>query len=226
MSSSSLINKKNSFNTRFLSEEEQDIYEDEIKRFSGRAYENLNFSINGSNSFKIIFLNQIGIKTADLFELQEEIFKGMKLRDTFEDAPSVVLRSNGDSYSRNDYLAKLLFKEVKKRTRKDIKNSLVLSGLKLKEDSNSYYGLILEPAEDFSYIEVSHFNYKNNERKFSRVDYRGLPILNGEGYRTIYTRADGLSRLFVDGNFDLITNSSHLEGLNGFSRIIVKDNKF
>ena len=136
---------------RFLSDEEQSQYKESIKQFSGKAYESLNIPKEGSNLFKVVYLNEIGIKTASLSELELALENGMDLKGTYEDAPSVVLRSAGDSYKPNDYLAKLLAKELGKQT---FKHSMVLNGLKLKEDSNSSYGLVLVPNEDFSYFEA------------------------------------------------------------------------
>ena len=38
----------------FLTEEQQGIYEQEIKKFSGKAYESLNIRKEGSNLFKVL----------------------------------------------------------------------------------------------------------------------------------------------------------------------------
>ncbi|MEK6830985.1 MAG: hypothetical protein AABX77_03055, partial [Nanoarchaeota archaeon] len=127
---------------RFLSDEEQSVYEEEIKKYSGKAFESLNVPREGSNLFKVLYLNELGIKTATLSDLELALENGMNLRGFYEDTPSFVLRSDGDSYEQNNRLAKLLFKEVKKRNKKEkLNHPLVLNGLKLKVDNNSSYGL-------------------------------------------------------------------------------------
>ncbi len=202
----------------FLSEEQQSQYKESIKKYSGKAFDSLNVPRNGSNLFKVILLNELGIKTASLSELEQAIDNGMNLRGTYEDVPSVVLRSNGDSYEPNDYLAKYLAKKIKKET---LKHPLVLNGLKLKEDSNSAYGLILEPSENFDVFEASELDYKNNLKKFSKLDERGMPIFDDRGSRILYTKNDGLCRLFSNDVLGLDSNDEHLEYSIAHGRVVV-----
>jgi hypothetical protein len=49
---------------RFLSEEEQTRYDAEIKKYGDKARSILNIPIKGSNLFKVLLLNEIGIRTA------------------------------------------------------------------------------------------------------------------------------------------------------------------
>ena len=207
--------------TRFLSEEEQARYKDSIKQFKGKAYDTLNIPKNGSNLFKVVYLNEIGIKTASLSELELALENGLELEGFYEDTPSVVLRSNGDSYALNNYLAKLLAEEVQKRKEETFKHSLVLNGLKLKEDSNSEYGLILVPGEDFSYFEAPELGSENHLKKFSRLGERGMPVFDKEGKRTLYTREDGLSRLYLGVDLDSDSGNVRLANSNEYGRVVV-----
>ena len=204
---------------RFLSDEEQSKYEDSIKKFSGKAYESLNIPKNGSNLFKVLLLNQLGIKTATLSDLELALENGMELKGTYEDTLSVVLRSSGDSYKPNDYLAKLLAKKIKK---KNFKHSLVLNGLELKEDENSAYGLVLIPGENFNYFEAPELDHENNYKKFSKLDERGMPIFDKEGERTLYTKDKGLVGVYVLDDLGLVSYDVHLASSVGSGRVVVK----
>ena len=204
---------------RFLSEEEQAIYKDSIKQFTGKAYDSLNVPIEGSNLFKVLWLNQIGIPTANLSQLEQVIENDKDfLRGHYEDIPSVVLRSNEGSYEPNNYLTKSLAEVIKER---DFKHSLILNGLELKADENSYYGLILVPGEEFERIEAPDFDYKNNGRRFSRLDEKGIPIFDENGNRMFYVRKDGLSRIFLDGVLDMFSDNDLLADLDSHGRVVV-----
>ena len=188
------IRKANFPIARFLSNEQQKIYEEACKQFhSTKAKKTLDVSQKGSNLFKVLFLNQIGIRTATLPELGLIVENNPDfLKSFYEDSLSVVLRSNGDSYVNNDYLAKSLAKLIKKRT---FKQPIVINGLKIKQDNDSAYGLGFEQADNFEFFISPELAHKNNQRKFSRLDKRGMPIFDEQGNRTLYTRESGFSRL-------------------------------
>lgn len=202
----------------FLTEEQQAVYEESIKKYSGKARESLNVPRAGSNLFKVLLLNQEGIRTAILSELEQAIDNGMQLKGFYEDIPSVVLRSNGDSYQPNDYLAKYLAKKTKKR---NFKHPLVLNGLKLEENSNSAYGLVLVPGENFEYFEAPELDYENNRKRFSTLNERGMPIFDKNGNRTLYTKDDGLCRLCSDDALFLYSYYDHLEDSDAHGRVVV-----
>ena len=71
---------------RPLSEEEQARYDDSIKQFSGKAYDSLNVQ---SDLWKILHLNQIGIRTATFPELDLAIERGLSLGGHYEDGTEV-----------------------------------------------------------------------------------------------------------------------------------------
>lgn len=188
---------------RFLSKEEQKIYEEAIKEFSGKAYDSLNIPREGSNLFKILFLNQIGIRTATFPELELALANGMDLSETYEDTPVVILNSNGDTYEFNDYLAKSLANKLKLNR---FENPYVIKGLKVKQ-GDSPYGLEFI-TEDAEVIEAKDFNYKNNRRRCSRVNEDYSIEWDDNSNRIFYTRNSGLSGLlyldcdsYVDGGW-------------------------
>ena len=207
---------------RFLNEAEQAQYGEAVKGFNlERARQSLNVSQNGSNLFKVILLNQIGIRTANipqLYDIWEQ--DGDFLSGHYEDVASVALRSSGDSQSQNDLPAKKLAKSIKKR---NIKHTYVLNGLELKEDKDSDYGLVLVPGDNFEYFEAPELDHTNNQRKFSKVDERGIPIFDDNGDKTLYTREGGLSWLFVNSFSDLLSYYRGLSYSGSYGRVVVVD---
>src|SRR3989344_3416332 len=92
---------------RLLTQAEQYRYEELCKPFGEKAQASLKVGIKGSNLWKVLLLNQNRIRTATLPELDLIAESNPEfLSGTYEDAPAVVLRSDGDSHAPNDYLAK------------------------------------------------------------------------------------------------------------------------
>ena len=208
--------------TRFLSDEEQGLYEQECKRFKGKAKETLQIPKHGSNLFKILFLNQIGIQTATLPELELALENEMDLKKCYEDGREVILRSIGDnSYKENDYLAKSLFELIRRRK---FNNPFIIKGLEVIEDDNSAYGLSFKPADDFSFFEAPDFSHKNNQRNFLRIneDYSiDFADENQTSSRILYTREGGLSGLNLYRYLDLNSYWDNLAYSDSDGRVVV-----
>ena len=219
---------------KFLSREEQVRYEEAVKGFnSEKARKSLSIPQDGSSLLKEVLLGQLGIRTATISELYDvwEVNPNF-LSGHYEDVASGVLRSNGDSHAPNDLLAKSLAKSLKEKA---FKHSYVLTGLKLKEEDNSQYGLVLVPKENFSYFEAPELDHVNNQKKFLRVDEREIPILLSDAelsqlsdqdknkLRTLYTREGGLSRLCVDWDSFLDSNLRSLSYSCSYGRVVVVD---
>ena len=208
---------ENAPTARHLNEQEQKDYEEACKSYGKKAQESLNIPMKGSNLFKVLLLNQTGIRTATLDEIASlaesnpEFLKGF-----FEDSSSVALRSAGDSCANNDYLAKQLASLIRKRK---ISKPIVISGLKIKEDNNSAYGLSFEKADNFNFFEAPEL--ANNNRKFSRFDERGMPIFDETGDKTLYTRDNGLSRVYLDRYLNLNSGNEYLADSIGNGRVVV-----
>jgi len=80
-------------NTHFLTSAEQQRYEEACKSFGAKAQASLNIEINGSNLFKVLLLNQIGIRTATLSELDLIARTNPKfLTGTYEDGSSCCFK--------------------------------------------------------------------------------------------------------------------------------------
>src|SRR3989344_5662953 len=116
---------------RFLNEAEQAKYLEAIKSFGEKAKNSLNIPVKGSNLFKVLFLNQIGIQTATIHDLECALDNGMNIKETYEDGCEVALRSREDSIEENNYLIKDLTKKLKI---KSINHPKIITGLGIKED--------------------------------------------------------------------------------------------
>ncbi len=199
---------------RFLSSEEQSRYDEEIKKYGDRARNSLNVK---SNLFKVLKLNELGIITATFPQLECALENGLDLKGTYEDAPSVVLRSAGDSHAPNNYIAEYLAKKLKI---KSFKTPYIINGLGMTEDNNSAYGLTFN-TKDAQIIKAPDFDHKNHERKFSRINPDYTIEFDNNATRTLYTRDKGVSRLVLYGGLDLVSWCGDLAGSGDPGRVVV-----
>ncbi len=203
---------------RYLNKNEQERYEEAVKGFNNeKARKTLNVPLNGSNLFKVLLLNKLGIRTATMPELEMIVDQNPDmLKGHYEDTPSLTLFSNSTSYDSNKHLVKSLSKLVGKHN-----NPVLMSGLEPVEDYDTAYGLSLKPGEKFQFIEVPEFAYANNRRKFSRLDERGVPIFDDKGTRTLYIGQDGLSRVCLGGDLGLYSGNGDLADSGEGGRVVV-----
>lgn len=180
-------------------------YKESIQNYGKKARKVLDiFTVNGkgSNPFAVAQMGKF-TTLALPSELEVAVEENPDyFRNTYQE-PALVLRTNGDSYEPNNYIAKDLFKKVKKRTGKtptpENPARISLKGLKPTEHKKSDYGLSFLLTDETEIIYAPEFSHKNNQRRFSRTDERGVPIFDENGNRTFYTRDNGLSSLFLDG---------------------------
>ncbi len=203
---------------RFLSEEEQARYEEAFKKFSGKAGDSLRVGRNGSNLWKVLFLNQIGIRTASLGELESALENGFALQGQYEDGVEVVLRSAGDSYKSNDYLARGLAKILGIKT---FKSPLVVKGLRIKEDESSDYGLGFEKTDKTEVIEAPDLSHRNYQRRFLRINPDYSIEFDDKAGRTLWTREDGMSGLYLDRGLGLNSRFEYLADSDDYGRVVV-----
>jgi len=204
----------------FLSEDEQKAYVGAIRYFRNeRARKTLNVPLKSSNLFKILLLNQIGIRTPTLSEMDQIIQADNKfLFMNCTDTPAVALRRA----SEKDYLANTLAKLAKKKI---FNEPIVINGLELIEDNNSIYGLNFKKGKSFDYFEAPELEHKNSMRWFARQDTRGMPIFdydfNKDITRILYTEKSGLARLYLCGNYNLSSNDNNLSQHSDDGRVVV-----
>jgi len=199
---------------RILSSEEQARYDGEIQKYRKKAKSSLDVK---SNLWRVLLLNQMGIRTATLPELECALENDMDLKGFYEDAPSVILRSAGDSHTPNDYIAKGLAKKLKIRS---FKTPIIVNGLKIVEDNSSQYGLNFD-TKNAELTKALDFNNKNHNRKFSRINPDYSIEFDNDGTRTLYTRDNGVSRLCLGGDSDLDSGDEGLAGSGDDGRVVV-----
>ncbi|MBS3074212.1 hypothetical protein J4447_02025 [Candidatus Pacearchaeota archaeon] len=204
---------------RFLSEEEHGAYEDKCGGFGEKGRKSLDISRRGSNLFKVFLLNQMGIKTTSIQDLDSIAFGNPDfLRGTYEDAPAVALRSNGDYYSPNDGIAKGL---AKLAGRTEFPDTAVIEGLKVVDDDNSYYGLSLNAGDSFRVFEAPDFNNSNDGRRFKRINPDYSIDFDDEGRKKLHTRDVGLSGVYLYSDLDLNSGDDGLANSDDSGRVLV-----
>ena len=183
--------------------------------------------VQGSNPFYAVAVNEVirpeGLRTATQTDLEKAIKIGvLPWGDQYEDT-GLVLRTEGEP---NSYLASHLMKQVKARESKRMPVMIPLAGLDLEKDSNSSHGLSFKLRNGAELIYALILNKRDGY--FSPVDIdekTGLPKKVSKGDRYLYTRNDGLSRLYLDGNLHLSSrwDDLHTSGSNG--RVVVVNDK-
>ncbi len=184
--------------------------------------------IKGSNPFYVVAINEIirsqGLRTATSADLERVLKRdALDLKRHYEDS-ALVLRSEDNP---NAYLAKDLIKQIKQRTGKDRKTSIMipLAGLELRADQDSEHGLAFNLIDDSEIIYAPQLTHKNDYRKFSEANDKGLPVFDKNGKRTLYTRDSGLSRLHLGDSLDLGSYDDDLAGSYDLGRVVVVNAK-
>jgi len=187
----------------FLADEDMlKAYQERIKSYSEKARNSLNRLeykngvIQGSNVFANVELTFSAYKTKE----GQDLFRG-----NYEDL-GLVLRTNGDLYSSNNYNARHLYEQLEHRGIKPSKESPVLislRGLALEEDDESSYGLVHLLTDETQIIQAPELSHLNDRKRFSRADERGIPIFDGKGERIFYSGQGGLGRFCLDGGLGL-----------------------
>ena len=193
---------------RPLIQEEQGMYEDYVRsqNYNKRALRTLDVPLNESSLFKVILLNQMGIRTATLDDLEILVHSIPNLlRDRTESIPSIILRSTQDFYRPNDVIFKSLTRMVERKSRSP---PIVFSGLRIVgNDSDEDYGLGFEKGTNFEAVETPEFKNENHKRTFSRIE-NGVPLLDqniydiilySKGPRIFYSRPNGVSPISLSG---------------------------
>ena len=172
--------------------------------------------VTGSNFFAIVLANQIlrdnnlPIRTLTSGDLGRLVESGIiNLRGSYEDT-ALVLRTSGDSYKRNDYLARNLAEQLKHRSISFSPEKPVLIQLKdldLEIDGNSAYGLVFKLRDEAQVIQSKKLSHQNNLNRFNKTEKNGLPIFNKKGKRIFYAcRSNGLVGLGLYDGLNLISN--------------------
>ncbi len=141
-------------------------------------------------------------------DLDENFFKGF-----YSDAPQIVLRSDKDSYEKNQQVLENLVKHVKgDGFNYSPEIPLVISNLRLVKDENpkNLYGLLLELGDATVLENDSRFAYSKNGEK----------ITFGENEKTVYTKNNGLSRVYLGNDGDLFVYDDDLAVSDDYGRVV------
>lgn len=175
-----------------------------------------------SNLFSSIAMAQTDIESKRTARLAD-LTKILTQDDAFFDgiyavAPEICLRSVGDSYVNNDFVARELAKKLK--IKRFGGTPFVVTDLTLVEDERSAYGLILVPTQTTRIVKAPALAYKGNDTfRFSEVDENNTPIPREDGIRTCWVRKDGLSGFYV-GRHVLNSGNRGLAGSDGGGRVV------
>ncbi len=206
------------------------LYKESIAKLGDKARQTLDrFSLGngnymlGSSSFMAVQLGGL-VRIATPAELERAVGSHSDFfRNKYEDV-ALVLRSEGDSYAKNDFVARNLAEQVEARLGEmptpEKPARVSLKGMTLKEDSNSAYGLVFNIG-DAEVISASEFSNANHGKRFLKTDDKGLPIFDEQGNRTFYARDNGLSRLYLDWNLGLRSDSGNLGSSGSGGRVPV-----
>lgn len=201
-------------------------YGDKARKFLDKfSLGNGNFML-GSSPFMNVQLGGL-VRLASPTELEKAVESHPDFfRGKYEDV-ALVLRSEGDSYAPNDFVARNLAEQVKARLgampTSETPARISLKGMTLKEDSHSAYGLVFNvgDAEVISAPELAHANHG---KTFLKTDMQGLPVFDKQGNRTLYTRDNGLSRLCLGWDLDLGSGGGNFASSNSGGRVPVVTN--
>jgi hypothetical protein len=250
----------------FLTDEEKEFYDKERQRFLNDAFHKFNprpdeplsnefftciekiretsgYLTNsshkyfGSNLFNIIFLNQIGLKTATLSELaslslDDDLYK---IDDSSVNVSAVLLTGLDEVsfYPNNLYIAKEISSSIGIIK---VDQPTIVEGLELfiSDNFSRYGGLCLRKGKETQVFEVPDFNSQNMGRKFSRINFDYSIEWDDKGDKEFYFNPYGrdiLSGIGILPRFCMVycdqrnLNSRHdLESCyTGFSRGTIND---
>ena len=220
----------------FIDSINSEAYQEALNQYGGNARENLDILRNGrgSNSFLSVLLNSCkgilpeGESVASLAQFGQAFNSSPKFfRGTYQDT-GIILRTNGDSISRNNYLAKNLFGKLKKRGFvATAENPVVvsLSDLTLIQNKNLGYGLVYGLKDGAQPIQgenvAQSFGSKAEIDKFTIYDLQGIPISDKDGEFRIWKKNDGVSRVYSGSDQYADSNFGHLADSVDYGRVVV-----
>lgn len=180
--------------------------------------------VRGSNPFYVVaaneFLAERGLRVASPADLGTALLAGASFSGTYEDS-GLVLRSNGEP---NKYLANDLARQVTERNYKfsdNVSLMIPLVGLKLRVDEKSPSGLSFNLTDASEVIKAPQLSHENYQKRFSRMDEKGLPVFDDDGNRVNYTAQGGLHGFYLGRNEDLVSNNDNLEYSDDNGRVVV-----
>ena len=206
----SLRNKEREYTT-ILDSSILEGYNDSLERINPRlrkyltGYGESNNQLTGSSPLMNVYLLNSGLISEDArLVTREDLEKVLSIENEFLGKNYVdfglALRIENDSYKLNGLLIKVLLEDLRKRGIKLGKGKLIsLNLLKLKEDEDYIYGCVFE---------LNDKDFKDS-------------IKDLEEYRWDYSRNEGLTRAYLDGDRRWNSYDPRLDGSNSVGRVVV-----
>ena len=207
-------------------------YKEEINSYEKRAFDVLNIFQNrkgdlaGSNCFAPLKFREFlpeGTRLATMADLGRAIEINPDFLKGFYSDAGLALRTAGDSYEDNDFLAKDLAKQLKKRKiTLDNPKVIYFDALDLRKSQDSIYGLAYNLNERAALgVNIIDAPELMNNTRFKTMNEKGIPIIDNKGDRNLYTKQDGLSRFFLDRNLYMLSFFGYLSDSDGDGRVVV-----
>ena len=131
----------------------------------------------------------------------------------YTDMPEVILRTETPSRERNKNILSNLVKQVKAEGYEfSSENPLRISGLELaKDDGEKKYGFLLNIGENTRIVNDGRFVHSNNK------------IQLGNQSKTLYTKENGLSGLYLDRSLNLNSDDDNLANSYDDGQVVLTD---
>ncbi len=207
-------------------------YKEGIGSYNERAIQVLNVFLDregnlaGSNCFAPLKLREFlpeGTRLATMADLERAIETNPDFLKGFYSDAGLALRTAGDSCEDNDFLAKDLAEQLKKRKiTLDSPKVIYFDALDLKESRDSIYGLAYDLNEKAALgVNIIDAPELMNNMRFKTMNEKGVPIIDNEGNRNLYTRQDGLSRFVLDRGLYVLSFFGYLSDSDDDGRVMI-----
>jgi len=198
---------RKSLQAHFLTREEHDEYTAALEMFTGKARNSLDVKRNNSNIWQILLLNQIGITTATLPELELARDSRMPLEEGQSIGREIILVNTKGSIDANWQLAQSLAEKLKIR---DWSNPYIVKGLKIVQNDSFYEGLDFD-TRNAEVIKAPNFHYSYNPIKFRTINHDYTIIKpDNTTKRTVYLPENGIATFTLTRYADINVGSQEL----------------
>lgn len=178
----------------------------------------------GSTPFAAARINALvsplGFRVANLRDLSRPEVMAVVKDKFYTDSPEFVVRSAKDSRGQNQAFLDQIVSLVEQK-QGEARFPFKISGFDVAKDGQGSYGYKIVPTENFTVVEDERFEARYNGRKFNSVDEAGIPLFDKSGSRSWYARDNGLSRLYLNRNWDLCSNYEVLANSDGYGRVVL-----
>ncbi len=230
---------RDSPNLKILGSDVLKIYNNKIISYGLKARRSLNvlFSFQGhlagGNYFTPLVLRDCiprRSRLADMIDFRENIGDFPNFLSGFDVNSGIILAGNEDSFYKNDLLAEYLANQLNCIGAKVDDNPFLIyfDALDLKEDEDSEYGLVYVLNERArigrNIFETSSLRVKNDLGGFSRLDERGIPIIDPEGERILRVRK-GISKFNLYNGFNVGCKIESLNFSSGNERTVIVESE-